>query len=347
MQLVPRKIISRMKVRRVMLILLIIVLFLSLFLLYSVLKIRFHSRPVSVRHDFSRLTGDAKLLFDHVHHLSSVIGSRSAVEYDRLDAAREYIVSRLRLSGCDPELQSFRDGGRVFSNIIVTMKGTRLPEEVVVIGAHYDTVIDTPGADDNASAVALLLEICRRLADTRFDRTLKLIFFVLEEPPAFGTASMGSYFYAREAKSRNEKIVAMASLEMLGYYSDRENAQSFPFPLMGLIYPTTPDFVAVVGNFASRGLAGKIRRAITAGSGFPAESLAVSGAVPGVDLSDHWPFWKMGYHAVMITDTAFYRNPHYHTDRDTEETLDYARMAVLLKGLLHAAGALSTVDARP
>jgi Zn-dependent M28 family amino/carboxypeptidase len=265
------------------------------------------------------------------------IGSRSVHEYDKLEATKEYIVSHLKAFGYIPSLQTYTYSGRNYSNVIASIRGAKLPDETVIIGAHYDTVFGTPGADDNASAVATLLEIARALKGFSPDRTLKLIFFVIEEPPVFRSEHMGSYVYAKEAKERNENIKSMISLEMLGYYANEKEGQSFPFPLMSLIYPSTPNFIAVVGNLSSRNLVRKVKNSLKASSHIPVETLSAFSFVPGVDFSDHRSFWKMGYPAVMITDTAFYRNPNYHTEADTIDTLDFDKMSDLLIGLIQAA----------
>jgi len=276
-------------------------------------------------------------LHSHVKHLSVDIGSRSVYEYDKIEATREYIVSCLEAFGYDPSLQTYTYSGRKYSNVIASIRGAKLPDETVIIGAHYDTVYGTPGADDNASAVATLLEIARALKGFSPDRTLKLIFFVIEEPPVFRSEHMGSYVYAKEAKARNENITSMISLEMLGYYTNEKDGQTFPFPMMSLIYPSTPNFIAVVGNLSSRNLVRKVKNSLRASSRIPVETLTAFSFVPGVDFSDHRSFWKMGYPAVMITDTAFYRNPNYHTEADTIDTLDFDNMSDLLRGLIQAA----------
>lgn len=315
---------------------LIIVVCLAAFLIYSVLKIR-SSSTVTVNRPNLTHAGDVHQLYTHVEHLSVTIGSRSVVEYDKIEAAKRYIVSCLTAFGYVPDLQDYDYEGRTFSNIIVTIPGAEYQEETVIVGAHYDTVYGTPGADDNASAVAVLLEMCRALKGFAPGRTLKLIFFTLEEPPVFRTEYMGSYVYAKDAKSRNENITAMICLEMVGYFSDQKGGQSFPLPLMSTMYSTTPDFIAVVGNLKSRSLVEKVKNSLRKASRVPVESLTSVSAVPGVDLSDHRSFWEMGYPAVMVTDTAFYRNPNYHSEHDMIDTLDFNSMADLLKGLLQAA----------
>jgi hypothetical protein len=315
---------------------LFITILLAAFLIYAVLKTR-SSVSVSASRPHSTYVGDVHQLYTHVEHLSVTIGSRSLYEYDKIEDTKRYIVSCLKTFGYIPTLQNYDYEGKTFSNIIVSIPGVQYPDEAVIVGAHYDSVYGTPGADDNASAVAVLLEMCRALKSVSPGRTLKLIFFFLEEPPVFRTEHMGSYVYAKEAKARNENITAMICLEMVGYYSDKKDGQTFPLPLMSMMYSTTPDFIAVVGNLKSRTLVEKVKNSIVKACGIPVETLTSVSFVPGVDLSDHRSFWKMGYPAVMITDTAFYRNPNYHTENDTIDTLDFNTMADLLKGLLQAA----------
>jgi len=319
---------------------LFIILLFAAYMIYAIVKIRFAPSIVTPG-QASAVSGDSRQLYSHVEHLSVRIGSRSIYEYSKLEETKRYVVSCLESFGYTPELQKYSYDGQVFSNVIVSIEGKTHPDEMVIIGAHYDTVFGTPGADDNASAVAMLLEMSRILKVFSPGRTIRLVFFVLEEPPAFRTQHMGSYVYAKEAKAKNENIKAMICLEMLGYYTDKKGGQTFPLPLMNLMYSSTPDFIAVVGNLTSRNLVDAVRTSLKQHSSVPVEALSTVSFVPGVDFSDHWSFWKMGYPAVMITDTAFYRNPNYHTERDTIDTLDFNRMTELLKGLLQVACDLS------
>jgi len=319
---------------------LFIILLFAAYMIYAIVKIRFAPSIVTPG-QASAVSGDSRQLYSHVEHLSVRIGSRSIYEYSKLEETKRYVVSCLESFGYTPELQKYSYDGQVFSNVIVSIEGKTHPDEMVIIGAHYDTVFGTPGADDNASAVAMLLEMSRILKVFSPGRTIRLVFFVLEEPPAFRTQHMGSYVYAKEAKAKNENIKAMICLEMLGYYTDKKGGQTFPLPLMNLMYSSTPDFIAVVGNLTSRNLVDAVRTSLTQRSSVPVETLSTVSFIPGVDFSDHWSFWKMGYPAVMITDTAFYRNPNYHTERDTIDTLDFNRMTELLKGLLQVACDLS------
>jgi Zn-dependent M28 family amino/carboxypeptidase len=315
---------------------LLLIIILAAFLAYSLLKVRF-APSVSVKRGDTTLIGHSRKLHRHVKQLTVEIGSRSIYEAAKLEAAKKYIVYCLKAFGYVPTLQTYTYNKKQYSNVIASIKGAKLPDESVVIGAHYDTVYGTPGADDNASAVAVLLEIARALKDFSPDRTLKLIFFVVEEPPIFKSEQMGSYIYAREAKARNENITSMICLEMLGYYTNEKDGQTYPFPIMSRVYPSTPNFIAIVGNLNSTSLVGKVRNSLGVGSRIPVETLSALSLVPGVDFSDHQSFWKMGYAAVMITDTAYYRNPNYHSDTDTIDTLDFDKMSDLLKGLIQAA----------
>ena len=316
----------------------IILLGVALVLLYPVVKIRFTS-PVSPPPP-AALSPESGRLRGHVEALSVRIGARSVEDYRNLEAARRYIMGALRQIGYTPELQTYDWRGRAYSNVIATRPGTTKRDETVLIGAHYDTVEGTPGADDNASGAAVLLELARSFRDASPGRTLKMVFFTLEEPPLFRSESMGSAVYARAAKAAGERIVAMVSLEMLGYYRDAKGGQAFPLPLMSLFFSTTPDFVAVVGNLASRDLVRRVSRSLENAAGLPVESLSTVGFVPGVDFSDHRSFWEIGSPAVMITDTAFYRNPNYHGIGDTIDTLDFGRMGRLLRGLETAVAGL-------
>jgi len=307
---------------------------------YSILKIRSTtSQKFTVpQPSWSK---EEQTLYNHVNHLGETIGSRSFSEPSKIVASRNYIVDTLRSYGLNSTLQDFLINNITFSNIIVTFEGLRNPEEIIVIGAHYDTILGTPGADDNAGAVAMLLELAGIMVDSALDRTLKLVFFVLEEPPIFGTKNMGSRIFARQARENNMDIRAMISLEMVGYFSDSKGAQAFPLPLMSFFYSTTPNFIAVVGNLKSKALVNQVKKGLKTGCSVPVETLAAPSIVPGVGLSDHASFWKEGYPAIMITDTAFYRNPNYHQPSDTKDTLNYQTMAELFRGLIHVAADLS------
>lgn len=271
-------------------------------------------------------------LTQHVATLAGEIGERNVYRRGTLDAAAAYIESVLVDSGHAVARQVHVARGVECANLEVVLPGRRWPDQSIVIGAHYDTVLRSPGADDNASAVAALLEIARLLKDDAPGRTLRLVAFVNEEPPFFFWGEMGSQVYARAARSRREYIRLMVSLEMLGYYRDEAGSQSYP-PLFRHFHPDRGNFIAFVSNFRSRRAMRRAEQAFRAHSDFPLETTATFGWVPGVAWSDHLSFWRAGYPAFMCTDTAFFRNPHYHAAHDTPQTLDYRRLAQLTAGL--------------
>jgi Zn-dependent M28 family amino/carboxypeptidase len=276
-----------------------------------------------------------------VRHLSCDIGERSYRDVEKLNKAAVYIEDKLRSYGCAVKRQPFAYKGNTYYNIIGEVEGTGVPgDEILIIGAHYDTVRDTPGADDNASGVAGLLELARLTVSSPLPRTVRFIAFSLEEPPVFLTSRMGSYIYAKWLREEGSKVYGMISLEMLGYYSNRKKSQHYPLPGFRWFYPDSGNFIAFVGNIRSKPFTIKVKNAFEAASSLPVESLNAPAAIPGVSFSDHRSFWKFGYPAFMITDTAFYRNPYYHSPGDTASTLDYERMARLVMGLYKALYAL-------
>jgi len=281
----------------------------------------------------------SKRLQTHVYKLSHDIGDRSVYKYDQLNQAADYITEQLKSYGYNVEFQHYTALNKFVKNIIVSKPGETNSKDVIVVGAHYDTC-DNPGADDNASAVAGLLELAHTLKNQHTPYTIKFVAFTCEEPPFFKTNQMGSRVYAKAAKEKGENIKAAFILEMIGYYSNQSNTQRYP-PLFGFFYPNKGNFISIVGNFKSRRLVKNIVSLFKNHSTFPIESIVTFPFVPGVDFSDNWSFWKAGYPAIMITDTAFYRNPNYHRSTDTHEKLDYTSMAEVIKGLR---GALTQLD---
>lgn len=272
-----------------------------------------------------------KKLKYHVCKLASEIGDRSVFEYQKLKETEKYITKELSSYGYDVKYQEYKVSSKTAKNIIATKVGEKKQKEIVVVGAHYDSCF-SPGADDNASAVAGLLELARFMSDKQTECGIKFIAFVNEEPPFFKTEQMGSRVYTRGAKARGEEIKAAIVLEMIGYYSNQPLSQRYP-PFLGPFYPDKGNFIGVIGNLPSRWLVERVVSSFKKESRFLIESLATVSMVPGVDFSDNWSFWEEDYPAVMITDTAFYRNSNYHTKEDTCETLDYESMAEVVKGL--------------
>jgi Zn-dependent M28 family amino/carboxypeptidase len=264
--------------------------------------------------------------------LAERIGERNVKHYASLKASLEYIENVLRIGGFQVAEQEYSVGGKAVTNVEVEIPGTQTPEEIIIVGAHYDSVSGSPGANDNASGVAALLELARHLNGQHRGRTIRFVAFVNEEPPYFQTEDMGSRVYARRSRERGENIIGMISLETIGYYSDNENSQLYPFPF-SLYYPSKGNFIGFVGNTSSRSF---VRHAIMVfrdDAAFPSQGVAAPGWLTGVGWSDQWSFWKEGYPAIMITDTAIFRYPHYHRRSDTPDKLDYDRMSRAVSGI--------------
>jgi Zn-dependent M28 family amino/carboxypeptidase len=273
-----------------------------------------------------------KRLAGHIGVLAGDIGERNLWRYEALRASADYIEKAFQAMGYRVASQPYVVQGKTVRNLEATLPGASAPDEIVVIGAHYDSVVDSPGANDNASGVAALLEIARLLAQEKPARSVRLVAFVNEEPPFFYTQDMGSRVYARRARERGENIVAMLSLETIGYYTDAKGSQRYPFPF-SLFYPDTANFIAFVGNLASRELAQACVAAFRSRTAFPSEGLAAPGWMEGISWSDQWSFWQEGYPAIMVTDTAPYRYAHYHARTDTPDKIEYERLARVVAGL--------------
>ncbi|HDH04863.1 MAG TPA: M28 family peptidase [Nitrospirae bacterium] len=268
-----------------------------------------------------------------VNVLARDIGSRGYLQINELNRTVDYITAELSNYGYTVFDQPHDYRGRTYKNIFVEKKGIRAPEKILVVGAHYDTVTGTPGADDNASAVAGLLELARMFADTPLHKTVHFVAFALEESPLFRSKHMGSYVYAGSLKQAGRDVEGMICLEMIGYFTDEPGSQFFPLPFMRWFYPDRGNFITLVSNIQSRGFLKRVKKAFKRGTNLQVESLSTLFVVPGVDFSDHRSFWKFGYNALMVTDTAFYRNPQYHGPGDIPEILDYDRMAEVALGL--------------
>lgn len=274
------------------------------------------------------LTDVQKALAAELKRDVDVLGvDRNFEAYAALNRAADYIASR----GFTTR-ETFEVDGQRFHNLSLEVPGTS--REIVLVGAHYDSVAGCPGANDNASGTAGLLALARIFAGTKPSKTLRFVAFANEEPPFFQTPTMGSVVCAKNCRARGESISAMISLETIGYFSEVEGSQSYPAPL-SFFYPSKGDFIAFVGNVSSGGLARRAIRAFREKAAFPSEGAALPGFMPGVGWSDHWAFWQEGYPAIMVTDTAPFRYPHYHTREDTPDKLDYERCARVVDGLRH------------
>jgi Zn-dependent M28 family amino/carboxypeptidase len=266
-----------------------------------------------------------------VEMLGGQIGERNLNRYPQLQAAAEFIENSFMGAGLQPRRDSYTLKNLLCHNIEAEIHGSS--PEIILIGAHYDSVFGAPGANDNGSGVAAMLALAHRFAGRSTSQTLRFVAFVNEEPPFFQTPQMGSFVYASRCKQRGDKIAAMISLETIGYFSDAPNSQSYPAPGLGMFYPTTGNFIAFVGNVRSRPL---LRRALSifrAQEKIPSEGAALPDFIPGVSWSDQWSFWKHDYPAIMITDTAPFRYRPYHEPTDTPDKLDYDRFALVVSGM--------------
>ena len=282
----------------------------------------------------------AKRLKEDVQMLAGTIGSRSIYEPDKLKLAKDYVQSRLEELGDVKEYPYVYNNTEV-ANLELDILSGSSGEGFLLIGAHYDTVSSTPGADDNASAVAVLLELAgqakRLKEEQQLKENIRFVAFTLEEPPAFYTKNMGSRRYVKDLKKRKEKVKEMICLEMVGYRNISPNSQQIPFPLNFRNYPKTGDFIAFLSNMASTPFLKRLNATTQYENTLPYENLVVPGKgrlLPISRLSDHISFWDNGYPAVMVTDTAFLRNSNYHNYGDRPETLDYRFMAQLVQTLL-------------
>jgi hypothetical protein len=277
---------------------------------------------------------DSARIEGHVRKVTEMFSPRDFSHPENLDRAAAYISGEFEKTAGKVSDQPFQVGGRTYRNVVASFGPET--EEVIVVGAHYDTHGELPGADDNASGVAGLLELAVLLGSERLPRRVELVAYALEEMPFFGSRVMGSAIHARSLHDTGIRVRAMFSLEMIGYFSDEPGSQKFPAALLRLFYPNRGDFIAVVGRLRDGRLVRCVKASMASAADLPVHSINAPPWIPGVDLSDHASYWQLGIPAVMITDTAFYRNERYHTEEDTPETLDYARMAKVVEGVLRA-----------
>lgn len=274
----------------------------------------------------------AQTLSSDIEMLSAKIGPRNLYHPRALSEAAAFIEKRFKEIGFSVTQERFECEEKLYCNLIAEIKGTPAQEEIIIIGAHYDTAGESPGANDNGSGVAALLALAQAFSREKPSRTLRFVAFANEEPPFFKTECMGSWVHAKGCKRRHEKIFAMFSLETIGYYSDARWTQMYPPPL-SLFYPSTGNFIAFVSNLSNQKLLKKVMASFRKNALFPSEGAALPSWIPGVDWSDHWSFWKEGYPALMITDTAPFRYPQYHSISDTPDKIDYGRLARVVNGI--------------
>ncbi|MDH5180457.1 MAG: M28 family peptidase [Gammaproteobacteria bacterium] len=269
-----------------------------------------------------------------VHYLSVKIGPRNLKHYDGLQRAAKYIHQEFTNLGYKVERQQYQVEAKAVENLIIGIGPKDAPR--IIIGAHYDSFGDQPGADDNASGVAGLIALAKllKLSENKLDKRIELVAYTLEEPPYFRTQLMGSYQHAKRLHNNKVKVIGMIALEMIGYFSDEEDSQNYPIGLMGMFYPDVGNFIGVVSNFSSSSLKNRLAEQIKKAD-IDVQTLMAPAILTGVDFSDHMNYWEFGYDAVMITDTAFYRNHHYHKHSDVISTLNLEKMAAVVRGVYY------------
>ena len=294
------------------------------------------TNPVKVRPMVVEAEANPARLERDVRALTGLEGFRCFERPDDLDRAAEWAKAKLMASGLLVEEESFGVGDLSFQNLVAHYGADEGP--VLVIGAHYDVCGEQPGADDNASGVAGLIELARMLGRNQPEvaHRIELALWPLEEPPNFRSSAMGSAIHANSLALRGADVRGMISLEMIGYFSDEPGSQSFPAPGMSLLYSSRGDAIVVVGNSSSWWFTRRLKTRMAGSADLSVRSMNAPAFVPGVDFSDHLNFWRHDWKAVMITDTAFYRNPNYHEVTDTPDTLDYERMAQVVTGVYAA-----------
>ncbi len=270
-------------------------------------------------------------MLDHLNYLAIEIGERNIHNPGSLNRTADYILEQFKSSGMAAELDRFEFQKTEFVNVVCRLPGTIRPEETIVVGAHYDSVPGSPGANDNGTGVAALLNIAELMRDCPVEKSIHFIAFVNEESPYFAGDGMGSLHYARQCRARNDKISAMFSLETMGYYSGEPGSQSYPPGVSG--YPDQGDFIGFVSNLTSSSLLRESTEIFANHSNFPFQAIAAPESVAGVSLSDHMCFWQMNYPAIMITDTAPFRYPHYHTPQDLPDKINLPMFTELVKNL--------------
>lgn len=274
----------------------------------------------------------ASNLETHVRKLADEIGDRHVARPGTLEAAAEYIANEFVTGGFDVHEHVYTIGDYEVKNLEVEIKGSSKPEEVLVVGAHYDTFLGSPGADDNATGIAAVLEIAKRFRKRNPGRTIRFVAYTQEERPNGKNGTMGSQMYARRCRRRNENIVCAFALESMGYYSEEPDSQAYP-PPFSWYYPHTGNFIGFVGDKASRDLVRQCVGSFRSHTKFPCEGIATWGWIPGVGSSDHEPFWQQGYKGIMVTCAPPFRTPHYHQESDTADNVDFRRLAIVTAGV--------------
>ena len=283
------------------------------------------AQPTITKNAPSNLTLDSSRLKAHVLKLTNDYFPRSYRDTENLDQCAEYILAHFKKAGADTSIQEFTVRGKKYQNVIGYF-GDKTGERII-IGAHYDAYLNTPGADDNASGISGLIELAYLIGEEKIHADIEFVAYSLEEPPFFGTEDMGSAHHARLLHDRNVRVKCMIALEMIGYFSSEPGSQLYLIPALKIFYPNDGNFIGIVGRLDQIKIVRKIKGLMKGATDLPVYSINAPLIVTGIDFSDHINYWKYGYDAVMITDTAFYRNQEYHKPGDTAERLNYELMA--------------------
>ena len=290
------------------------------------------AQPTLRGNQLSTATVDTDRLKSHVRAISQTFYPRDWTHLDNLDKCADYMASHFADAGAAVESQVFSVQGRQYRNVIARFgigQGSK-----IIVGAHYDAYEQLPGADDNASGVAALIELAYLLGENKLTREIELVGYVLEEPPFFRTDSMGSAIHAESVADQN--IAGVIVLEMVGYFNDERGSQKYPSALLRLFYPSRANFIAVVGPWDQGGWVKKVKTGMKGATRLPVYSIRAPTIIPGIDFSDHLNYWPYGFDALMITDTAFYRNMAYHSVDDELNQLDYTRMSDVVIAVFEA-----------
>jgi Zn-dependent M28 family amino/carboxypeptidase len=328
---------EKKRLKKIKMLLLIIA---SIFFIFSFLAWFWITQPVFVNKPMnSKNLIDPTKLNSHVKMLSETFFPRDESHPENLDKVANYIKEEFEKAQAKTIEQPYKVAGKNYKNIIAYFGPDT--KERIVIGAHYDSAEELPAADDNASGVAGLIELAYLLGKTELPLKVELVAYTLEEPPYFETNFMGSAIHANSLKEQGVNVRLMVSLEMIGYFSDKPNSQEFPLSLLNLFYPNKGNFISIVGDLENGLTVRKVKKIMQTATPLPVVSINAPRNIPGIDFSDHLNYWNLGYNAIMISDTAFYRNKNYHTAYDTPEKLDYQRMAMVIEDLYQAITQLS------
>ena len=279
----------------------------------------------------SALAADPAALQEHVRAISEQYSPRDYASTGNLDACAQYIIEQCKKTRAGLRVQQYEANGRTYRNIVARFGSGN--DNLIVVGAHYDACGHTPGADDNASGVAGLLELARLLDQHPTGQNVELVAYTLEEPPYFRTAGMGSYQHAAALKESGATVRGVIVLEMIGHFSDQPGSQRYPLPILRAFYPGRGDYIAIAGRIDQWRFLREFKSGMKGATPLPVWSVSAPAALPGLDFSDHLNYWPHGWNALMVTDTAFYRNAEYHQAGDTWDTLDYRRMADVVVGV--------------